>query len=423
MDTLLEKRQIFIENRTCEYLITVLLFVLLVLTHWYFQPPILANDLLADSSVSTPVLYEMSQNLKEEINPAARKEQFDQRIYNKYHNGYQIHNVSDGIKHMRAVKYFNGQPVRLNIVVVNKSVAYDYEVKPAIASTSLPHKRTVRGIAQNTNSIVAINGGFFKPQTGVPLGTLMIDGKMYTGPIYDRVALGIFENGYDVGRVQLNATVKENNKILKIDNINQPRMLSSYILAYTRDWGSYAPASPQYGVQLQIVGNKVVKASANPLFIPENGMVLVGPKDKLSALFGAENVEINISTNPKWENVKHIISGGPYLVKNGDVFVDTTAQKLNSIGGRNPRTAIGYTRDNDLILLTADGREGNSIGLTLSELAYFMKSLGCVNAINLDGGGSTVMYVNGQIVNRPAQPGGIALSNALVISKKDLPVW
>ena len=47
-----------------------------------------------------------------------------------------------------------------------------------------------------------------------------------------------------------------------------------------------------------------------------------------------------------------------------------------------------------------------------------MKSLGCTNAINLDGGGSTVMYVNGQIVNRPQQAGGIALSNALVISKK-----
>ena len=95
-----------------------------------------------------------------------------------------------------------------------------------------------------------------------------------------------------------------------------------------------------------------------------------------------------------------------------------TAQKLGSIGGRNPRTAIGYTKDNDLILITADGREGSSIGLTLTELANLLKGLGCVNAINLDGGGSTVMYVKGQIVNRPHQPGGIALSNALVISKK-----
>jgi exopolysaccharide biosynthesis protein len=152
-------------------------------------------------------------------------------------------------------------------------------------------------------------------------------------------------------------------------------------------------------------------------------MVLVGPKEQLGKLFGAETVDIEFSTNPKWENVRHIISGGPYLVKNGEVFVDMTAQKLNAIGGRNPRTAIGYTRDNDLILIAVDGREGSSVGMTLSELGYLMKSLGCVNAINLDGGGSTVMYVNGQIVNRPAQPGGIALSNALVIAKKDLTEW
>ena len=71
------------------------------------------------------------------------------------------------------------------------------------------------------------------------------------------------------------------------------------------------------------------------------------------------------------------------------------------------------------ILVTADGREGRSVGLTLVELADFMKSLGYTNAINLDGGGSTVMYVNGNIVNHLHQKGGIALSNAIVIAKKN----
>jgi hypothetical protein len=195
-------------------------------------------------------------------------------------------------------------------------------------------------------------------------------------------------------------------------------MLSSYILAYTRDWGTTAPVSPQYGVQLQIVGNKITAASANPLLIPENGYVLVGPKSQLGKLFGAKEIQIEFNTNPQWENVKHIVSGGPYLVKNGEVYVDMDSQKLQSIGGRNPRSAIGYTKDNDLILIVADGREGSSIGLTLIELANLMKSLGCVGAINLDGGGSTVMYVNGQIVNHPQPTGGIALSNAIVIAKK-----
>lgn len=417
MDTLFENKQIHLPFRTCEYVLTLSLFVTLVLTHTIFIPPLFANDLIANSTVTTPTLKEMSQYIKEEMNPQIRQEKFENKIKSKY-KGYVINNVDTGIKHIKMVKYYNGKPVKINVVEMNNKVASNYEVKPAIASVTLPNKRTVRNIAQRTNSIVAINGGFFKPQTGVPLGTLMIDKKIYTGPIYDRVALGIFKDGYDVGRVQLDGKIIGNNQEIKIDNINQPRMLSSYILAYTRDWGKYAPVSPQYGVQLQIVGNKITAASANPLSIPENGYVLVGPKSKLGKLFGADYVDVEIKTNPKWENVQHIISGGPYLLKDNQIFIDMTAQKLQSIGGRNPRTAIGYTEDNNLVLVAVDGREGSSVGLTLVELAKLMKTLGCTNAINLDGGGSTVMYINGQIVNHPHQPGGIALSNALVISKK-----
>lgn len=417
MDTLFENKQIHLPFRTCEYVLTLSLFVTLVLTHTIFIPPLFANDLIANNTVTTPTLKEMSQYIKEEMNPQIRQEKFENKIKSKY-KGYVINNVDTGIKHIKMVKYYNGKPVKINVVEMNNKVASNYEVKPAIASVTLPNKRTVRNIAQRTNSIVAINGGFFKPQTGVPLGTLMIDKKIYTGPIYDRVALGIFKDGYDVGRVQLDGKIIGNNQEIKIDNINQPRMLSSYILAYTRDWGKYAPVSPQYGVQLQIVGNKITAASANPLSIPENGYVLVGPKSKLGKLFGADYVDVEIKTNPKWENVQHIISGGPYLLKDNQIFIDMTAQKLQSIGGRNPRTAIGYTEDNNLVLVAVDGREGSSVGLTLVELAKLMKTLGCTNAINLDGGGSTVMYIKGQIVNHPHQPGGIALSNALVISKK-----
>lgn len=418
MDTLIERKQFIIPVRTCECAFAFSLFTIFALTNLLFQPPILANDLLlANSVITTPTLSQMVTTLQEDINPELRKEKFDTRIKNKY-AGLNVKDISDGVKHIKMVKYYNGKPVRLNIVEVNKNVATNLEVKPATASTTLHAKRKIQTIAKNNNALVVINGGFFKPQTGVPLGTLMIDEKLITGPIYDRVALGIFDNEYDVGRVQLNAQISGNNETIKIDNINQPRMLSSYILAYTPDWGAFAPASPQYGVQLQVVGNEIVKVSSNPLSIPKDGYVIVGPKSKLAKLIGAKKVDINISTNPKWDNVKHIISGGPYLVKDNQIFIDMTAQKLQSIGGRNPRTAIGYTKDNDLILVVADGREGSSIGLTLKELANLMKDLGCTNAINLDGGGSTVMYVNGQIVNRPQQTGGIALSNVLVISKK-----
>ncbi len=360
---------------------------------------------------------EVKVKLFDRINPEIRKKNFDEKIRIQYPKAI-ITDVAEGVKHIKMTKYYGGRPVRINLVQVDMGLAKNLELTPALSSeTNLKSRRTITTIAKNNDALVALNGTYFKFQTGVPLGTLMIDEKLYTGPVYDRVAMGIFEDGFDVARVQLDAEIKGSGTTVKLDNINQPRMLSTHVLVYTPEWGKYSPAAPKYGVGLQVVDDKIVKASANALEIPQNGYVISGPKSKLYALLNKKDVKLSIKTTPEWKGVKHIISGGPYLVKDGEVYVDMTAQKLGAIGGRNPRSAIGYTSDNNLILVAVDGREGSSIGMTLMELANFMKSSGCIGAINLDGGGSTVMYVNGQIVNKPQMRGGIPLSNAIILAR------
>ena len=360
---------------------------------------------------------QLKEKILNEISPEARQRNFEEKIRQKYPKAA-IYDVTSGVKHIKLTKYYAGKPVRINVVEVDMKLAKDLELTPALSSdTTLQSRRTITTIAKNKNAVVALNGTYFKPQTGVPLGTLMINKKMYTGPIYDRVAMGIFDNGFDIARVQLNASVSGSGKTIPVNNINQPRMLSTYVLVYTSEWGKYSPYAPKYGMGLQVVEGKITKASANPIEIPQNGYVISGPKSVLQPLLDKKDAELIINTNPEWKNVKHIISGGPYLVRNSEVFVDMTAQKLGAIGGRNPRSAIGYTADNNLILVAVDGREGSSIGMTLMELASFMQSIGCTNAMNLDGGGSTVMYVNGQVVNKPQMKGGIPLSNAIVLSR------
>ena len=388
----------------------------IVFAHTLFLP-IMANDLLA--SVSTPVIDtgQITRQIMSEASNEVRSRNFDERVKQRYPKAV-ITDLDRGVKHIKLTRYYDGKPVRINIVEVNRKVAQDYTLSPQLASDTLQNRKTITTIARKTNSIAALNGTFFKPQTGVPLGTLMINGKMYTGPIYDRVALGIFEDGYDIARVQMNATLKAGKEKIKVDNINQPRMLATYTLAYTSDWGKFAPPSPKYGAQIQITDGYVTAATTSTLEIPENGYVIVAPSSVLTNVKIGDKAELDIRTNPEWKNVKHIISGGPYLVKNNEVYVDMTAEKLGAIGGKNPRSAIGYTKEGDLILVAVDGREGSSVGMTLMQLANFMKSLNCENAINLDGGGSTVMYVNGKIVNNPQQKGGIPLSNAIVLSKK-----
>lgn len=362
---------------------------------------------------------QLKTKILNEISPEVRKNNFDTMVTLKYPKGA-IYDITSGVKHIKLTKYYSGKPVKINIVEVDMKLANDFELTPALSSeNTLKSRRSISTIAKNNKAIVALNGTYFKPQTGVPLGTLMINKKMYTGPVYDRVAFGIFDNGeFDVARIQLNATLKGKGVTVKVDNINQPRMLSTYVLAYTQEWGKTSPYAPKYGVNLQIENGVITKVSANPIEIPKDGYVISGPKSILYQFLDKKEAKLIVNTNPEWKNVKHIISGGPYLVKDGEVFVDMTAQKLGAIGGRNPRSAIGYTKDNSLILVAVDGREGSSIGMTLMELGNFMKEAGCINAINLDGGGSTVMYVNGQIVNKPAQQGGIPLSNAIILAER-----
>lgn len=419
MDTLTLKPEHFpriIANTINVSIIMGLLFS----QHIFEGPPILASEQLtiANNAIVSPLLntVTLEKNIREKLSIEEQSQKFNEEVKKKYRGGVII-DVDKGVKHIKLVKYYQGKPVRINVVEVNKNLNPDLQLTPTLASETLGNKSTISSIARKNNSIVAINGTFFKPQTGVPLGTLMINKKMYTGPIYNRVAMGIFDNGYDMARIQLNASVKNRWKEIKVDNINQPRMLSTYTIAYTPEWGKMAPPSPQYGKQIAIQDGKVIESSTAALQIPENGFVIVGPAQQINKIEKENDLKLDIQTVPDWQNVNHIISGGPYLVKDNQIFIDMSEQKLGAIGGRNPRTAVGYTADNNLVIVTVDGREASSIGLTLTELAYFMKSIGCTNAMNLDGGGSTVMYVNGRVVNHPQVTGGIALSNALTLNK------
>ena len=72
------------------------------------------------------------------------------------------------------------------------------------------------------------------------------------------------------------------------------------------------------------------------------------------------------------------------------------------VAGVQPRTAVGYTNDNNLILMVVDGRQVDSRGVYLEELAIMMLEFNCVEAINLDGGGSSTMVADSRLVNRPS---------------------
>jgi len=113
------------------------------------------------------------------------------------------------------------------------------------------------------------------------------------------------------------------------------------------------------------------------------------------------------------------IGGAPTLLKNGQTYITYNEELMWGSGvglsNNDPRTAVGYTADRQVILLVADGRQaGFSDGVSLPELAEIMASLGCVEAMNLDGGGSTQMAVGNQYVNSPSEMRSIPSLLAIV---------
>ena len=104
------------------------------------------------------------------------------------------------------------------------------------------------------------------------------------------------------------------------------------------------------------------------------------------------------------DGVVNLLTFGPSLVENGEIVVDTNSEVGQSMSS-NPRTAIGIIDENHYIIIVSDGRTSESEGLSLYQLAEIMKSYGVKTAYNLDGGGSSTLYFNGQVINKPTTNG------------------
>lgn len=117
----------------------------------------------------------------------------------------------------------------------------------------------------------------------------------------------------------------------------------------------------------------------------------------------------NLSRLKKWK-VQWAVGGGPVLAKDGAIYITNNEEKKfagKAIADHHPRTAMGYTKTGQLILLVVQGRMKNiAVGTTLTETAKILIDLGCIEAINLDGGGSSCLLVNGKETIKPSDPTG-----------------
>lgn len=281
-----------------------------------------------------------------------------------------------------------------------------------------------------TGALAAVNADFF-PWSGDPLGLAIHKGELVSEPSGGRsAAWGITRDGKSlIGQPAFTGSVTAgggpsaplSTNVIALSGVNRKPGKDQMVLfapiygEKTADVAATVAVLDAPGQTLragQPLTATVVSVNdeAGAVATRPNGFILTGSGPaadwlKANAVVG-KTLTINASVTEQgrdWSQVMEAVAGGPTLLAGGSESAQLVAQKSDSFSTtRHPRTAVGVTKDGKVILAVVDGRQTFSRGMSLPELAQAMKDLGAVEAVNLDGGGSSCLSVLGMVINSPS---------------------
>ncbi len=224
--------------------------------------------------------------------------------------------------------------------------------------------------------------------------------------------------------VAFNGVLRFKGGELSVKGMNRGRIAEDVVL-FNEYYGPSTKTN-QWGREVKIRDNKVIAVSNKGNMKIEPGTVVVSAhglanKYLLRGIAVGDEVELVQELNVPIANAAPIVAGGgPLILENGKVHVRTSEEYIprDIAVGSAPRTAIGLKKDGTVLVLVVDGRSNTSRGLTLMELATYFLRLGARDAVNFDGGGSSVMVINGEVVNKPSDGRERPVSMALGLFPK-----
>ena len=294
---------------------------------------------------------------------------------------------------------------------------------------------TTSSLADRHGALAAVNGGYFRTAglyRGEPAGALALEGRLLSEPDRHRPVVALSAVSEAPTRVAFTRLLFEANVVvdrsqrLRVGGFNRPRG-GDEVVVYTPEFHR-TTLTDRGGFEAVVSRDKVVatREGAGSAAIPPDGFVIsasgkaVAEAARLLRRGARARLESPLRTDPVLAfRAETFLGGGPWLLDGGlgaqavegEPYAEDFREK------RHPRTAIGVRDDGAILLVTVDGRQlGWSDGMTIAELTALMEGLGCRDALNLDGGGSTTMVVRGRVVNRPSDPTGErAVSDAILV--------
>ena len=299
---------------------------------------------------------------------------------------------------------------------------------------------TVSSLAARYRAPAATNGGYFRTTgtyRGDSIGLLILDRKLISEPYNERAEFGLIDAADKTevifGHLKFSGEISVGSVKHAVQGLNRP-LAPNETIVFTPQFHRTTLTNAD-GIEVVVRRNRVVsvgdlKGSSN---IPSDGYIIsavgsardwmknhVRRGSKISFSWRLNSTEPNDNTD--WMRAYSMLGGGPQLIKGGKIAITDKQEKMAAgfATDRHPRTAIAKLESGKLLLVTVDGRQpGISMGMSLYMLADLLLEFGAVEAINLDGGGSTTMVTHNKIVNRPSdQTGERPVSDAILIFPK-----
>ncbi|MFJ8999928.1 phosphodiester glycosidase family protein [Streptomyces sp. NPDC102359] len=318
-------------------------------------------------------------------------------------------------------------------------------------------RETVSALADDADAVAAVNAGFFvlDPRSGAPgdpAGVGLYDGRLLSEPVSGRPGFVVQDNGRrtQITRLTWEGKVSARGTSLTLDGVNRvpglirncggsegdsPTALPLHdvtctnpdqLVAFTPEYGASTPQGEGVEAVLDSGGRVRELRSVRGGSLPPGGSSIQATGRHVAALtaLARPGERLRIDTGLRDGRGRRvtpgpgtdIVNAGPELVRGGRLHVTPATDGMVHPGDpswyygwvhkRNPRTLAGTDASGRTVLVTADGRSTDSLGLSITESAKVARSLGLRDAVNLDGGGSTTMVAKGQVVNVPSDAAG-----------------
>jgi len=358
--------------------------------------------------------------------------------------------ITDGVVHKRIVNQSDTLVINILKVDIKRP---DLTIRAVKANELLGTKETTSQMFERYrlsgfDVIAAINADFFEAD-GEVVSNMISNGEIVKAVKFSDSPFNEFTNSQlavdNNDNLFIDQFVYSGNLILpngiseEINRVNSKPDSNSIVL-YNRFQGKITPDLPKDWFVVDFVmfplsstGDTLIyltngKTTFRNFEVPKDGLVL-SANNKYGHYLDREiqvgdTIKIVNEFSPKIRNLKSLVGGWPVLVKDGQNMIrrnpslEGVTEKFSE--NRHPRSGIGFSADkNTFYMITVDGRQQSSKGMTLLEFANLMVTEGIYYGLNLDGGGSTTMAINGKVVNNPSDATGERLvGNSLLIIRE-----